>query len=96
MLKLKHKFIYIFIYICTQEVIIYKLAANFWSPALPQRAEACATRLLLLLTVAKEFLSQSIGIVPYCNMESFICLVKSNIQITCVKHIFCHPVFFSL
>lgn len=53
--------IYIYIYICTQEVIIYKLAANFWSPALPQRVEACATRLLLLLlTVSKEFISQSI------------------------------------
>lgn len=83
------------IYNCIQKIIKYKLAANFCSPVLPHWVEVCATSLPLLLTVAKESVSQSTQRILYCNMESsFKCLVKPDIQIKCVKHKFSHPVFF--
>lgn len=85
------------IYNCIQKIIMYKLAANFCSPVLPHWVEVCATSLPLLLTVAKESVSQSTQIILYCNMESsFKCLVKPDIQIKCVKHKFSHPVFFCI
>lgn len=85
------------IYNCIQKIIMYKLAANVCSPVLPHWLKACATSLLLLLTVAKESVSQSTRTIPYCNMESsFKCLVKPHIQIKCVKHRFSHPVFLFL
>lgn len=70
------------IYNCIQKILMYKLAANFCSPVLPRWVEVCATSLPLLLTVAKESVSQSTPIIPYCNMESsFKCLVRPEILI---------------
>lgn len=47
------------IYNCIQKIIMYKLAANFCSLVLPRWVEVCAISLPLLLTVAKESVSQS-------------------------------------
>lgn len=52
--------------------MMYKLAANFCSPVLPHWIEVCATSIPLLLTVAKESVSQSTQIILYCNMESSV------------------------